>query len=53
MLSTLEVSKEETSREAREEQPENMEDIPVTFDVSKEETSREEREEQPENMPSS
>ena len=47
MSVTCEVSKEETSREAREEQLLNMSDMPVTFEVSKEETSREAREEQP------
>ena len=46
MFVTLEVSKEETSREAREVQPRNMPDMSVTFEVSRLETSREEREEQ-------
>ena len=53
MSVTLEVSKEETSREAREERPSNMEnmwDMPVTCEVSKEETSREAREEQSSNI---
>ena len=52
MSVTLDVSKEERSREEREEQPENMPDMSVALDVSKEERSREEREEQSRNMPS-
>ena len=61
---TCEVSKEERSREASDEQPENMpplthviksklytEYIDITLEVSKEERSREASDEQPENMP--
>ena len=46
MLVTLEVSKEERSREESDEQPENMPPMPVTLEVSRPETSREAREEQ-------
>ena len=35
MLSTLEVSREERSREAREEQPWNMQYMLVTLEVSR------------------
>ena len=47
MLVTLEVSKEERSREESLEQPSNMRYMLVTLEVSKEERSREAREEQP------
>ena len=48
---TLEVSRPERSREASEEQPENMEPMYVTLEVSRPERSREASEEQPSNMP--
>ena len=50
MLVTLDVSKEERSRLASFEHPENIPPMPVTFDVSNDERSSEAREEQPENM---
>ena len=47
MLVTLEVSQPERSREDRDEQPKNMEDMSVTLEVSQPERSREDRDEQP------
>ena len=47
---TLDVSSDERSRDAREEQPRNMPDMSVTLDVSRDVRSRDVREEQPENM---
>ena len=41
MFVTLEVSKEERSREPAQEQPSNMEDMFATLEVSKEERSKE------------
>ena len=35
MLATFEVSKEDRSREARDEQPRNMSDMSVTLEVSR------------------
>ena len=46
----MEVSQPERSREERDEQPSNMEYMPVTLEVSQPETSREDRDEQPSNM---
>ena len=46
----MEVSQPERSREERDEQPENMEPMPVTLEVSQPERSRKDRDEQPENM---
>ena len=43
---TLEVSKEERSREASLPQPRNMEDMSVALEVPKEERSREDRDRQ-------
>ena len=50
MSVALEVSQPETSREASEEQPENMPPMLVTDEASQPETSREASDEQPRNM---
>ena len=50
MLVTLEVSKEERSREESEEQPSNMQYMLVTLDASREDRSREASDEQPRNI---
>ena len=50
MFVTLEVSKEDRSREDRDEQPSNMLSMRVTLEVSKEDRSREARDEQPSNI---
>ena len=50
MLVTLEVLKEERSREVRDEHPWNMPDMPSTFEVSRLDRSRDVRDEQPENI---
>ena len=50
MLVTLEVPKEERSREDRDEQQPNIPDMPVTCEVSNEERSRDLSDEQPRNM---
>ena len=47
MSVTFEVSNDDRSREASDEQPENMERMLVTFEVSKPERSREASDEQP------
>ena len=44
---TFDVSNDDTSREASDEQPSNMPLMPVTFDVSNDDTSREVSDEQP------
>ena len=50
MSATLEVSQPEASRDASDEQPENMKYMFVTLEVSQPEASRDASEEQPENM---
>ena len=47
MLVTLEVSKEDKSRESSDEQPENMADMSVTLEVSRPDRSRDLSDEQP------
>ena len=49
-LVTFETSQPETSRETRDEQPENMKERLVTFETSQPERSRDFRDEQPKNM---
>ena len=48
---TLEVSRDEMSREGSEEQPANITAMLVTCEVSRGERSREASESQPENIP--